>query len=122
MARCRFWKITANIFIIALQFFWLCILFTFVILPRLIVLPIRREIIKIRTQRKMVKSGMPRKDARIFARKYRSMLYDYGSVVGLIKMVRISKGKTDNEEDEIEIAESKKKTGKKFKNFSTIIL
>lgn len=121
MANGRFWKITANVFIIAMQFFWLCVIFTFVILPMLIVLPIRRSNAKIRTQRKMVKSGMPRKHARIVARKYRSMLYDYGSIIGLLKVAKISKGKTnDDDEEENEITESNKKTGKKLNYFSFI--
>lgn len=108
MAQGRFWKITAYAFIIAIQLFWSGILFIFVILPRLIVLPIRRTIVKIRTQRIMVKNGMPRKDARIFARKYRSILYEYGSIIGLLKLTRNKTGKTDVEEDENKITESKK--------------
>ncbi|MHA1557262.1 MAG: hypothetical protein ACTSPM_10055 [Candidatus Heimdallarchaeota archaeon] len=121
MANGRFWKVTANIFIIAMQIFWLCVIFTFAILPMLIVLPIRRSNAKIRTQRKMVKNGMPRKHARIVARKYRSMLYDYGSIIGLLKIAKISKGKTnDDEVEENEITEPKKKTGKKLNNLSFI--
>ncbi|MHA1155624.1 MAG: hypothetical protein ACTSQK_05905 [Candidatus Heimdallarchaeota archaeon] len=121
MANGRFWKVTANIFIIAMQILWLCVVFTFVILPMLIVLPIRRSNAKIRTQRKMVKNGMPRKHARIVARKYRSMLYDYGSIIGLLKIAKISKGKTnDDNEEENEITEPKKKTRKKLNNLSFI--
>lgn len=118
MAHGRFWKIIANVFIISIQFFWLGIIFTFVILPMLIVLPIRRINIKIRMQRKMVKNGMPRKDARIVTRKYKSMLYNYGSVIGFIKLAIKRKGKKDNEVDEIEIAKSEKKTKIKLDSYS----
>ena len=118
MARGRFWKNVANIFIIILKFFWFCTIFTFVILPRLIILPARRGYVKIRIQRKLVKNGLPRKNAKIIARKYRSMLYDYGSIIGLSKMTGNIKGKKDDEKEENEITEHQKNTGKKFNSLT----
>ncbi len=120
MARGKFWKKLANIFIITLQLTWSCIIFTFVILPRLIILPCRREIFRIRIQRKLVKNGMPRKDGKSFAKKYQSMLKDYGSILGLLKIINKNRTRS-TDDDENKISEPKKETGKKLKTFSVLI-
>ncbi|HUU78293.1 MAG TPA: hypothetical protein VMX55_08095 [candidate division Zixibacteria bacterium] len=94
----KFWKTSWSVIQIILQTIWLLILLTFVILPRLIVNPLKRVSLKNRMKRKMMKEGMPRSAAKKLAQKYNeNLLYRYGSVVGLIRTAKIVRNIEKNE-------------------------
>ncbi|MHA1212765.1 MAG: hypothetical protein ACTSSH_09915 [Candidatus Heimdallarchaeota archaeon] len=79
--------------VITCQFFWSLTLVFWVLLPWLVILAIRRSNIKLKIQRKLRKyGGMPRKQARVHAKKYRKLLQQTSSVRGIMKLVRASKG------------------------------
>ncbi len=68
----------------------------------------RRLHIKNKVQRQMVKNGMPRDKAKIYAKKYKSFLVGYGSFRGLFRLSRtgIRLGKENKKESEISIQET----------------
>ena len=45
-----------------------------------------------------MKQGMPREEAKFFAKRYRTMLFDYTSVRSLARMSRLLSGKKENGE------------------------
>jgi len=52
------------------------------------IIAIRRVHIKNKIKRKMIRSGMPREKAKVFAKKYQSFLLGYGSIKGIFRMTR----------------------------------
>jgi len=63
-----------------------------ILLPWLVILAIRRTNIKFKVQRKLRKYGMTRKQARVYAKKYKKFLQQTSSIRGIMKLVRTSKG------------------------------
>ncbi len=98
MAKSKFRRICKFICISFFQIIWFLILLFFVILPRMIILSIRRVHIKNKTQRKLRKYGLPKKMAKIHAKNYKTMLVNYGSIRGLWRVNKaIRKERTDEE-------------------------
>ena len=117
MAKGRFWIVTGSIIVILFKFSWTCILFTFVVLPRLLILPIRRAIAQSRTKRLLIKQGMPKEEAKIYAKKFRNMLYEYSSIRGMSNLAKNYTKKS--KEEDLDIIESKKNLTK-IKSFSLL--
>ena len=92
MCKKAIWKNIGYFMVITCQFFWSLTLFFWVLLPWLVILAIRRLNIRLKIQRKLRKYGMPRKQARVLAKKYKKLLQQTSSVRGIIKVVKASKG------------------------------
>jgi hypothetical protein len=81
------------------QITWLLILVTFVVIPQFIILAMRRVHIYNKIKRKLIKQGLPRKQAKAHARKFKDILVQYGSIKGVYKTYRIIR--KDKKEDEL---------------------
>lgn len=75
--------------------FWGCLEFNllllyliFVFFPLVTIMTIRRIHIKNKMKRKMIRNGMPRKQAKIYSKKYKSFLVNYGSMRGIFRITR----------------------------------
>ena len=110
MAKGRFWIVTGNIIVILFKFSWTCVLLTFVVLPRFMILPTRRAIAQIRTKRLLMKQGLPKEEAKLYAKKFRNMLYNYSSIGGVSNLARSYTKKSKKEN--LDNIESKKKLTK----------
>ncbi|NHJ03665.1 MAG: hypothetical protein EAX90_02500 [Candidatus Heimdallarchaeota archaeon] len=96
----RFWKTSWFVILTILQAIWLLIVLTFLVLPRLIVNPLKRISLKNRMKRKMMKEGIPRIAAKKLAQKYnKNLLYRYGSLGGLIRTAKLTMNITKNENE-----------------------
>ena len=97
MAKQNFWRIIKVIYISFFQIMWLLLIITFALIPSFIILSIRRVHIKNKVQRKLRKNGLPKKLARIQAKKYKRMLADFGSLRGFWRIRKEIKKKPDEE-------------------------
>ena len=61
---------------------------TFVFFPLMIIMVIRRIHIKNKMKRKMIRNGMPRKQAKIYSKRYQSFLANYSSMRGIFRITR----------------------------------
>lgn len=86
MAEKLFWRITKVTFFSCFHGSIFLFLFTFVILPQLMVLPSRRLHLKNKMRRKMMRQGMPRDLANESAKIYIEFLRDYSSIKGIKKI------------------------------------
>lgn len=64
---------------------WFLILLFFYFLPLFVTFPIRRMIIQRKVKRILIRSGLPRKEAKKYAKRYRKNLAKYGSVINVLK-------------------------------------
>ncbi|MHA1505268.1 MAG: hypothetical protein ACTSPT_08770 [Candidatus Heimdallarchaeota archaeon] len=83
MAEKLFWRITKVTFFGCFHGSIFLFLFTFVILPQLMVLPARRSHLKGKMRRKMMRQGMPRNLANESAEVYIAFLRDFSSIRGI---------------------------------------
>ncbi|MCK5045743.1 MAG: hypothetical protein KAS22_04135 [Candidatus Heimdallarchaeota archaeon] len=72
----------------------------FVFFPYMTFTAMRRVHIKNKVKRKMIRNGMPRNKARIYAKKYQSFLAGYGSIKGIFKFTRKARQATKKEKEE----------------------
>ncbi|MBK5114508.1 MAG: hypothetical protein KGD59_01185 [Candidatus Heimdallarchaeota archaeon] len=89
--------------------FWGCLEFNFLLLylffvffPYMTIATMRRAHIKNKVKRKMIRNGMPRNKAKIYAKKYQSFLAGYGSIKGIYRISKIARGFKKDEEEESE--------------------
>ncbi|NHK30551.1 MAG: hypothetical protein FK730_04325 [Asgard group archaeon] len=101
MSERKFWRISRFICKSFFQITWFLIIFTFVIIPRMIILAFRRVHIKNKMQRKLRKNGLPKKLAKIQAKHYKNILADFGSIKGLWKITRDIRKKPDDKSEEL---------------------
>jgi hypothetical protein len=120
MAKRNFLRIAKLICLSFFQITWLLILIIFVILPRMIILSIRRAHIKNKVQRKLRKYGLPKEMAKIQAKKYKIMLKDYGSLRGLWSFRKEIKKKSDIQNEELVNKKNDKKIIESVNNHSSI--
>ncbi|NPE08492.1 MAG: hypothetical protein GNW80_09460 [Asgard group archaeon] len=71
-----------------LEFNLLLLYLVFVFFPYMTIIAMRRIHIKNKVKRKMIRTGMPRKKAKIYAKRYQSFLAGYGSIKGILKFTR----------------------------------
>jgi galactitol-specific phosphotransferase system IIB component len=86
----------------------------------MMILSIRRAHIKNKVQRKLKKYGLPKEMAQIQAKKYKTMLKDYGSLRGLWSFSREIKKKSDNQNEELVNKKNDKKIIEPVNNHSSI--
>ncbi|MCK5297690.1 MAG: hypothetical protein KAJ76_02205 [Candidatus Heimdallarchaeota archaeon] len=96
--------------------FWGCLEFNilllylvFVFFPYMTVIAMRRIHMKNKVKRKMIRTGMPRKKAKIYAKRYQSFLAGYGSIKGIFKFTRKARLATKKEKEENNDPEKEKK-------------
>ena len=89
--------------------FWGCLEFNllllylfFVFFPFMTISAMRRVHIKNKVKRKMIRNGMPRNKAKIYAKKYQSFLAGYGSIKGIYRISKIARGSKKDKEEETE--------------------
>ena len=75
--------------------FWGCLEFNllllyliFVFFPLVTIMAIRRIHIKNKMKRKMIRNGIPRKQAKIYSKRYQSFLANYSSLRGIFRITR----------------------------------
>ena len=96
----KFWKTTWAIIGSIFYFSWFILGLVFVVLPSMAINPIRRAHLTNKMKRSMIKNGMPKDAAKIFARKYnKDYLKQYGSVGGIYRISRQAGKKVDIKND-----------------------
>ena len=92
-----------------LEFNLLLLYLVFVFFPYMTIIALRRIHIKNKVKRKMIRIGMPRKKAKIYAKKYQSFLAGYGSIKGIFRITRKARNATKKEKEENNDPEKEKK-------------